>query len=107
MATNMFVTGIPNGTSLDIQRGTALFLVRKLVKSANIDAEGNAAYDMLRINQLSGCLGITPEEAMEICKRVLQGEVEETVIDEYSSRVQEIKEETVTAISEKLREIKS
>lgn len=102
----MFVTGIPNGTSLDIQRGTALFLVRSLVKSTKIDAEGNGTYDPMRINQLSGCLGITLEEAKEICKRVLQGEVEEAVIDEYSSRSQGLKEETTAMISGKLKDIR-
>ncbi|MFZ3171914.1 MAG: hypothetical protein WA118_08040 [Carboxydocellales bacterium] len=102
----MFVTNIPNGTSLDIQRGTALYLIKKLVQLAKDKVENIDTYDSMRINQVSGCLGITPEEAKTLCRRVLQGETEEAVIDEYSSRSLKYKEETVVVINRLLAEVR-
>lgn len=107
MATNMFVTGIPNGTSLDIQRGTALYLVKSLVKSARTAEDGSYGYDLMRIGQLAGCLGISKDEAEEVCNRVIGGEVEEELIGRYAADSHSLKEKTSEAISGKLKELHS
>ncbi len=101
----MFVTGIPNGTSLDIQRGTALFLVKNLVMSAKLNEAGSYNFDKLRITQLSGCLGIEPEAAKELCIKVINGEIEEQVIDKYTAQSEKLKEEAVEYIKQKLTEV--
>ncbi|HEX3031995.1 MAG TPA: hypothetical protein VHS59_07090 [Bacillota bacterium] len=107
MATNMFVTGIPNGTSLDIQKGTALNLLKLLVNAAEQgDSKGGKTFDLHRIDQLAGCLGIKTEEAIKMCERVQKDEAPEQVINEHIEEREALKEDTIRSIQEKLQAIR-
>ncbi|HEX3031592.1 MAG TPA: hypothetical protein VHS59_05040 [Bacillota bacterium] len=106
MATNMFVTGIPNGTSLDIQKGTALYLLKALKKAVMQDSEGGHSFDSHRVEQLAGCLGISSEEAIHICTRALGDETEEGIISEYVLKGEELKDSATSTINQKLRELR-
>lgn len=106
MATNMFVTHIPNGTSLDVQKGTALNLLRLLIGAVREDSEGGYIFDPHRIDQLAGCLGTAADEAIQICHRIIKGEVAEQVVNEYIVERKEVREHTVRMIKEKLKEVR-
>lgn len=107
MATNMFVTNIPNGTSLDVQKGTALNLLKLLIGASREDSKGGYIFDIHRIEQLAGCLGIAADEAIQICQRVIKGESAEQVVNEIIVERKDIREQTVQMITDRLKEVRS
>ncbi|MDA8234225.1 MAG: hypothetical protein M0Z31_05330 [Clostridia bacterium] len=97
---------IPNGTSITIMRGTAVCLVKKLMKSAKTNDGSEVTYDYLKVGQLSGCLGINEETAIDILGKVNTGETPEQVIDNFLVERSKLKEETQRIMKEKLDQLK-
>ena len=97
---------IPNGTSLSIIRGTAICLVKKIMRSARVKEGDEVVYDYLRVGQLSGCLGVEEEGAGAVLSKVRKGQSPEEVIDELLVARFKLKEETQELMKGKLQQLK-
>lgn len=106
MATNMFVTNIPNGTSIQVMRGTAIHLAKQALSSKTIAEDGSLVLDYLKIWQLAGAIGISREEAREICVEVVEKDLSvEEVIDRYAEKASSGKKDTFAYMKESLSKI--
>lgn len=106
MATNMFVTNIPNGTSIQVQRGTAIHLTKQLLSSKKVAEDGSLQLDYLKIGQLAGALGISADEARAICVEITEADLPvEEVIDRYATNATQRKEETFGYMKKALQEL--
>lgn len=102
----MFVTNIPNGTSIQVMRGTAIHLVKSALNSMTVAEDGSLMLDYLKIWQLSGTLGISREEAREICVEVVEKDLSvEEVIDRYAEKAGVGKRETFELMKGSLAKI--
>ncbi|AVX19328.1 MULTISPECIES: hypothetical protein [Carboxydocella] len=97
MAVNMFVDNIPNGSSLDIRRGTAIHLIKLIIGFAQIK-DNEVVFDRLRIQQLAGAVGCAEEEAIQLCQRAYNGEKVEEIVDQLMEKVREEKEKMLSFI---------
>jgi len=97
MAVNMFVDNIPNGSSLDIRRGTAVHLIKLIIDFAQI-RDKEVVFDRLRIQQLSGAVGCTEEEATQLCLQAYNGTKVEEIVDKMMEKVKAEKEKMLAYI---------
>lgn len=103
----MFVKNIPNGSTVYVQRGTGIHLLKLLLSKAKKNQEtGELNVDYLRVNQLAEALGITPQEVHGLVNRCYNEDFSpEEVIQQYFEESKANRDKTLEYINSKLAEI--
>lgn len=90
---------IANGTSPIIKERTAIHLLKGCVEGYKLSS--TKAIDYTKSNALALCLGITPQNAVDLVMEVINSDkTSEEAIAQFNTPTRELKEKTLAEIQE-------